>query len=495
MSENKNLEIADKAPKKVVENTIEVKVEERIGKIFQLQTEQSLVLRSSTVAERKLVLQKFLSVIEKYTSEIVEAGQKDFNKPETETLIAEVFPVVHEIKHALKHLSSWAKPKKVSSTKATFGTKSKVVYEPKGVSLIISPWNYPVNLTFGPLVSALAAGCTAIIKPSEFTPHMSKVISKIVDEAFDEKLVAVFEGEVDVSLALLECPFDHIFFTGSPQVGKSIMVAAAKHLSSVTLELGGKSPVVVDETTDLEKTAGKIAWGKFANNGQTCIAPDYVIVHESKVDELVTTLKQTISNAYGASPKTNDDYGRIVNRAHTNRIKDLIDDGIKNEGLVVVGGEIDVKDRYISPTVVVGKYGDKKFLNSKLMTEEIFGPVLPIISYREIGEVINQINSMPKPLALYMYSENKSLTDYVLQRTSSGGACINTNMVQFLHGNLPFGGVNNSGIGNAHGEFGFKAFSHERAVLEDKFTSNHMLYPPYTKRVKSFVKFVNKYLA
>lgn len=477
----------------VIEQGIAKFNDSRIDRVFKLQSDYAIELRSASIAQRKEVLNKFLSVIEKYTSEIVEAGKRDFNKPETETLISEVFPVVHEIKHTLKHLRKWAKPKKVSATKVTFGTKSKVVFEPKGVSLIISPWNYPINLTFGPLASAIAAGNTAMIKPSEFTPNMSAVISKIVKECFEDKHVSVFEGELETSLALLNKPFDHIFFTGSPQVGKSVMAAASKHLSSVTLELGGKSPVVIDETTNLKKTAGKVAWGKFTNNGQTCIAPDYVLIHQSKLNEFVSEMKSAISSAYGTSIKSNSDYARVVNIPHTLRVKGLLDDGKKQGGKVVIGGEVDVDQRYISPTVVVGDSSSLEFINSRLMQEEIFGPVLPIITYRDINQAIAHINSTPKPLALYIYSENKQVVDRVLQQTSSGGSCINTNMMQFLHSNLPFGGVNNSGIGNAHGEYGFKAFSHERAVLEDKFTSNHLLYPPYTSRVKSLVKLLSKY--
>jgi len=467
----------------------------RITDVFNQQTDYALDLRISTIQQRKAVLKRFLKTIEKFTPAIVEAGMQDFNKPEVEVMLAEIFPVVHEIKHTLKHLSKWMKPKKASPTKATFGSSSRVIYEPKGVSLIISPWNYPVNLTFGPLVSALAAGNTAMIKPSEFTPNLSKVISDIVSECFDEKEVAVFEGEVDVSIALLEKPFDHIFFTGSPQVGKSVMAAAAKNLTSVTLELGGKSPVVIDSSANLKKAAQKIAWGKCSNNGQTCIAPDYILVPEQNLDTFVEEMKLAITGAYGEQIKDNPDYARVVNVAHTNRIKGLLDDALTNDGEVVFGGEIDTNERYIAPTLVVGKKGSDKFNNSRIMQEEIFGPLLPIITYQDTHEAISHINAHPKPLALYVFSENKKMTDTVIQKTSSGGVCINENIVHFLQGNLPFGGVNNSGIGNSHGEYGFKAFSHERAVLQDKFMSNSMLYPPYTKKVTTLAKLMSKYFS
>ena len=468
---------------------------QNIDNVFALQSEYALKLRSSTVNERKEVLKRFITIFEKYTTELVEAGKKDFNKPEAESLLSEIFPVIHEAKHTIKHLAKWSKPKKVTATKVSFGTKSKIIYEPRGVCLIVSPWNYPINLSFCPLISAIAAGNTAIIKPSELTPHLSKVIANIINECFDEKHVAVFEGNVDVSLALLEKPFDHIFFTGSPKVGKSVMAAAAKHLSSVTLELGGKSPVIVDETSNLTKTAGKIVWGKFTNSGQTCIAPDYLLIHESKLDELINELTNSITSAYGSDIKNNADYGRIVNSAHTNRIQALLNDGVKHAGEIVFGGEIDLDQRYISPTLIIGDSTNADFMNSALMQDEIFGPVLPILSYKNINDAILRINKMPKPLALYVFSENRETIDQVLTQTSSGGSCINTSIIHFIQNNLPFGGVNNSGMGSAHGIYGFKDFSHERGVLEDKFTSNHFLYPPYTSRVKSLIKLIFKFAA
>ena len=376
----KDKAVIKKAVQSKVINTDPNDASARINDVFNLQSDYALDLRSSTIEQRKATLKRFLKTVEKYTPEIVEAGMQDFNKPEVEVMLAEIFPVVHEIKHTLKHLSKWMKAKRASPTKATLGSSSKVIYEPKGVSLIISPWNYPVNLTFGPLVSALAAGNTAMIKPSEFTPNLSNVISNIVKDCFDEKEVAVFEGEVDVSIALLEKPFDHIFFTGSPQVGKSVMAAAAKNLTSVTLELGGKSPVVIDSSANLKKAAQKIAWGKCSNNGQTCIAPDYILVPENSLDAFVSEMKTAITGAYGEQIKNNPDYARVVNVAHTKRIKGLLDDALQNDGEVVFGGEIDVNERYIPPTLVVGKKGSKKFINSRLNQEEIFGPVLPIIT-------------------------------------------------------------------------------------------------------------------
>ncbi|KZZ41322.1 hypothetical protein A3758_23145, partial [Oleiphilus sp. HI0118] len=395
----------------------------KIDQIFKQQQEKAISLRLSTLEQRREILKRFLMVVERHQPDIIEAGKKDFNKPESETLVAEIFPVVHEIKHTLKHLKKWMKAKPVPATKATLGTKSKIVYEPKGVSLIISPWNYPFNLTLGPLVSSIAAGNTAMIKSSELTPNMSRVIAKIVKEAFDEDHATVFEGEVDVSLALLEKPFDHIFFTGSPQVGKSVMAAAAKNLSSVTLELGGKSPVVVDKSANLKKSAGKITWGKFVNNGQTCVAPDYLFVHEDVAEEFVDHMKATLVTFYGDNVKDNEDYGRIVNERHTQRIKGLIEDAVQHGGKIICGGDVNICDCFIAPTLISGKLADEGFINCTLMQEEIFGPVLPIITYRDLDEVVNHINRNHKPLALYIYSETNDVSENILCRTSSGGAC------------------------------------------------------------------------
>lgn len=493
IQENSEMNIvASNEIEKKTDNLKQAKIEE----IFSEQQSNALVLRSRSLIERRQKIKHFLSVFEKYVPEIVEACKKDFEKPEAEVMVTEIFPVVHEAKHALKHLSNWMKPKKVTTTKISLGTKSTIVSEPKGVSLIISPWNYPFNLTFGPLVSAIAAGCTAIIKPSEMTPHAAKLISKIVAESFDEKEVAVFEGEADVSQTLLEFPFDHIFFTGSPAVGKIVMAAAARNLTSTTLELGGKSPAIVDVSANIKASAGKIVWGKFSNNGQTCIAPDYILVHEDVKDNLVKEIGNAIKSSYGkelSKLKNNSDYCRIVNDRHTARLKGLFDDAVENGWEVALGGNIDVANRFVSPTILTGRKENSELFKTRIMQEEIFGPLLPILTYKNIDEAIARINSQPKPLALYIFGNNDQFNERVIKRTSSGDVCVNQNLVHFLQSNLPFGGVNNSGIGSSHGEYGFKAFSHERSVLVDKFTANHLLYPPYKKRVTSLTKLLVKF--
>jgi aldehyde dehydrogenase (NAD+) len=334
--------------------------------------------------------------------------------------------------------------------------------------LIIGPFNYPVNLTLGPLVSAIAAGNTAIVKPSELTPQLSALICKVVREVFTEDEVAIFEGEADVSQALLELPFDHIFFTGSPTIGKYVMGAAAKNLTSVTLELGGKSPTIIDETANLKLAAINVMWAKFANAGQTCIAPDYVFVHESVKEKWVECCREQLTKAYGATmgeQKNSSHLAHIVNARHATRIKALLDDAQANGARVLTGGGSSQDECFVQPTLL-----DQVPQNTRIMDEEIFGPLLPVIGYSNLDEVIAHINEGHKPLALYIYSRNNANIDKVLSKTVSGGACVNHALIQFLHGNLPFGGINNSGMGNAHGHYGFKSFSHERAVVRTQFS-------------------------
>jgi len=381
---------------------------------------------------------------------------------------------------------------KVPTPLNMLGTSGKIIYEPKGNTLIISPWNFPFNLTFGPLISAIAAGNTVMIKPSELTPNSSAIISKIISEIFPENEVAVITGGVDTSTELLKLKFDHIFFTGSPRVGKVVMTAAAKHLSSVTLELGGKSPTIVDETANIKRSAKRIAWAKWMNNGQICIAPDYIYVHRSKSDELVDELTKNIKIYYGDDASKSDSYARIVNDQNSKRLSDLVE-GIKSDkgkGEVVYGGITGIEERYVSPTIVLNPD-----VNSELMQQEIFGPVLPILLYDDLNEVINYINDREKPLALYVYSNNKSNIDRIIKYTSSGGVLINDSLVHFFHNELPFGGANNSGIGKSHGLYGFQAFSNTKGVLKQTlpFSAIQLLYPPYTARVKKWVDIFMKY--
>lgn len=454
-------------------------LQQQIDEVFSAQKMQALKLRNSTSLLRIALLRKLLEWIKQNQEDIRRAVHADFKKPYPEIDVSEIYVVTSEINHAIKHLEGWMKPKKVPTPLTMLGSKSYIQYEPKGTTLIIAPWNYPFNLALGPLVSALSAGCTAIIKPSEMTPHTSALIRRIVEETFDKSLVAVFEGEINVSQLLLAKPFDHIFFTGSPAVGKIIMKAAAENLSSITLELGGKSPAIVDSKTNLNDAAEKIIYGKFLNCGQTCIAPDYVLVHDSVKEVFLTKLKEQIEKMYNPTKKgieKSKDYSRIVNQKHLQRIKKLVADADQKGAKIYLGGNFNEAENYFEPTVITDLTEEMD-----LMQEEIFGPILPVLGFADMEEAINYINLKPKPLALYIFSNNKDTIKRVLKETSSGGAVINDCALHFLQNELPFGGVNNSGIGKSHGYFGFLAFSNEKAVLRQRIgmTATKPLFPPY----------------
>lgn len=416
-------------------------------------------------------------------SRIHSAIYDDFRKPPMETDATEVFHVLAEIKTALKSLHRWASPTQVPTPLHLIGTQSWIQPEARGVCLIISPWNYPFSLAVGPLVSALAAGNAVVLKPSEVTPSVSTLIREMCDQVFDPSIVAVCEGGPEISQALLALPFDHIFFTGSPTVGRIVMRAAAEHLASVTLELGGKSPAIVCPDAWLDDTAKRIAVGKFINNGQTCIAPDYILVHRSIERKFIDTLVHSVNELYVADRnlKASEDYGRIVNQKHFDRLEQMIDESLSLGARIEMKGNSDRASRFIHPVILSGVSAD-----SRMMKEEIFGPILPVVSYDDLSDAIEFINKHPKPLALYLFSSDKSVHDQVVGSTSSGSVCINDCGIQFLHTSLPFGGINNSGIGNSHGYFGFRAFSHEKPVLTQKrgITSISAFYPPFTQRTK-----------
>lgn len=456
-------------------------------KLFENQLHKSIHWRKSSFEERILRLKRLRDWIKNHQEEIRKALWKDFNKPAPEVDLNEIFPVTSEINHAIKNLKSWMAPKKVSTPLPMIGTSAWIQCEPKGRSLIISPWNFPFNLTIGPLVSAIAAGCTAIIKPSEFSPHTSALVHQLVNEIFEAEEVAVCLGEVEVAAELLKLPFDHIFFTGSPAVGKIVMKAAAQHLSSVTLELGGKSPVIIDSTADLKDAAQKIIWGKFVNCGQTCIAPDYILVQEEIKEEFILQAKTQLQIYYDPTFKgieKSPDYARIINQKHLERLRTLLDDALEKGGRIAFGGKSDNSSKYFEPTLLTGVNHDMLILQ-----EEIFGPILPILSYKNIQEAIVLINAQPKPLALYYFGSNSKNSNKILEETSSGNMVINDCVLHFLHNELPFGGVNNSGIGKAHGYHGFLAFSNEKGVLKQRVGYNNvsLLRPPYGVKAKKII--------
>lgn len=468
-----------------VQSQLESKVdEEAIQRVFEKQRKRAIELRTTTAETRIEKIEKLRDAVLAHRDEIYAACAADFRKPEPEVDIGEVMPIVAEANATIRHLPGWMKPVSVRPTMAMLGTKAKILRQPLGVTLIVAPWNYPVNLALSPLITAIAAGNTAIVKPSEMTPHASALVRKIVEECFDEDEVAVFEGDAAVAQALLELPLDHIFFTGSPAIGKVVMAAAAKHLTKVTLELGGKSPTIVDRSADIKHTAKSIAFGKWTNNGQTCIAPDYVYVHEDVKDALVAEIGKVLGKAYGGDAASSPDYARIVNDRHHGRLASMLQEALDKGAKVETGGQVRGDgENFIAPTVLTNVDRD-----GRIMNEEIFGPLLPIITYGDIGEAIRYVNANPKPLALYVYAKDRNVIDRVLTETSSGDACINTSVVHYLHLNVPFGGVNNSGLGKSHGLHGFLAFSHERSVVEDKFSSSLMMAPPYTNSVKKMIK-------
>jgi aldehyde dehydrogenase (NAD+) len=412
----------------------------------------------------------------------------DFKKHPVEVLSSEISAIIQQITHVKKNLSRWMSDKMVDTPLTLVGTKSWIRYEPKGVCLILAPWNYPFNLSILPLIYAIAAGNTVLLKPSELAPHTASYINNMISTLFQKDEIIVLEGDAALAGELLTLPFHHIYFTGSPQIGKIVMAAAARHLSSVTLELGGKSPAIIEKTAPIEASAEKCVWAKHFNNGQTCIAPDYLMVQEEVADVFVSAYQKSIQKLYNAENKgikNSPDYCRIINTKHFNRIKDLFDDAVSKGARVLAGGEFDETERFISPTLL-GNVSD----HMKIMEEEIFGPVMPMMTFKHIEEVIEQIYAKPKPLSLYIASKNETFTREVIKNTSSGGTVINDYLLGYLNPDLPFGGVNNSGIGKAMGFHSFVEFSNERGIVKRTFGTLSFIYPPYNGLKQKLVSFL-----
>jgi aldehyde dehydrogenase (NAD+) len=463
-----------------------------IKKVFDAQRQNAFAISQTTADERIVKLKKLHTYLITHQDEIKRVMYADFCKPGAEAILGEVYALSGEIKHTIKNLKNWMKTQRVSTPMSLIGTASYIKYEAKGNVLIISPWNYPLSLAIKPLVSAIAAGNVAILKPSELTPNTSAFVSQMLGDLFSSNEVAVFEGDASVAGELLKIPFNHIFFTGAPSIGKIVMRAAADHLASVTLELGGKSPSIIDETADISKIAPITAWGKCLNNGQTCIAPDYVFVHESKKDEFLSEYQKAITkmyNAQGEGIEKSDSYARIVNARHFGRIKGYIDDALAKGAKISSGGKTIAEQNFIEPTVLTNVNEDMK-----VMQDEIFGPILPIMTYRSNDEVIAYINSKEKPLALYINSRNRANIDEFLNKTSAGDTIINDVLLQFGNTEIPFGGVNNSGIGKANGHFGFQEFSNMRGVMKRQFGTMKFIYPPYTPKVQKLINLFVKYV-
>ncbi len=465
--------------------------DDRIEKLFHKQRANQAKVKRSTATERIAKLEKLRAAIVEREAAIRDAMFKDFRKSPTEVDITEIYASLVELKDAIKSLRKWMKPQSVTTPLALFGTRSQINYEPRGVVLIIGPWNYPFQLIIAPLVAAIAAGNCAVCKPSELTEHTAKVIVELLGAVFSEDEVAVVEGGPAETQRLLALPFDHFFFTGSTKVGRIVAEAAAKHLASTTLELGGKSPVVVDDSADIALTANRIVWGKFVNAGQTCIAPDYVFVSEQREAELVGELRKSIATMYGASEddrKKSPDLCRVINTRNFDRLKKMLDDSVGQGAKVEIGGGTDATERYIAPTVLTNVKAEQP-----VMAEEIFGPILPVMTYKKLSDVPAFIAARDKPLSLYVFATDPRAVDQIIDNTTAGGTCVNNSLIHFANPHLPFGGVGPSGTGNYHGFYGFKAFSHERAVLrQGRIDMLKTVYPPYGPKVSRMLKWMFK---
>lgn len=412
--------------------------------------------KTKDVAFRIETLKKLRELVVRHEDDILKAVKADLNKPEMEAKRAEVGLVLSEIDFAVENLAEWASPKEVETPSTHAGAKSYIYQDPYGLALVIAPWNYPFQLAVSPVVGAIAAGNCVVLKPSELTPHTSSLLAKMFNENFPEEYLTVVEGEVETSTALLKENFDYIFFTGSTMVGKIVAEAAAKHLTPVTLELGGKSPTIVHEDANIEEAAKRIARGKFANAGQTCVAPDYILVQRNVKDELLANLKQIVTNTYGEDVSQNLDFPHVVSEKHFDRLNSFL-----TNGDIVFGGKTDRSRLFIEPTVL-----DNISWEDNVMQDEIFGPILPVIVYDEISEVIQAIVKRPKPLALYLFSEDEAVQDHILNSVSFGGGSINDTINHMTSHYLPFGGVGDSGMGAYHGKASFDTFSHAKSILK-----------------------------
>lgn len=431
-----------------------------IRRVFALQQAHQWEMKATTAEQRKARLRKLKAAVEAHGDEIVSAVRQDIRKPENEIRITEYANVIANIDRNINSLDEWMKPVEVVPS-LNSDDRAKIVCEARGVCLILGPWNFPFGLVMGPLAAAVAAGNCCIVKLTDLCPAIAGVAARIIRDAFDENEVALFEGDVDVATALLELPFNHIFFTGSARVGKLVMTAAAKHLATVTLELGGKSPVIVDQGADLKQVAGDLAAAKQFNGGQACISPDYLLVREQHKDSLTEEFRARVEqNLYSKDGQIRkENIAQIVDPGNFARIKRLFDDALAKGASVAVGGILEEDDRTIHPTLLTDVTPDML-----IMQEEIFAPIVPVMTYEDIDDAVRYIAGRDKPLALYLYSTNQDNIDKVLSGTSSGGVTINGFFSHYLENQLPFGGVNQSGMGSYHGVFGFKAFSHERAI-------------------------------
>jgi aldehyde dehydrogenase (NAD+) len=441
--------------------------------------------RTRTLEWRRAQLGGLRRMLEECDGELVAALAADLGRPAMEAFVADIGHAKIELRHMDKHLAAWMRPKKVSLPITVAPAKGWIQSEPLGVCLVIAPWNYPIQLLVEPLAAALAAGNCVVAKPSELAPACSAVLAKLLPRYVDPDAVVVVEGGVEETTALLDQRWDHIFFTGSTAVGRVVAAAAAKHLTPTVLELGGKSPTYVHASADLDVAARRITWGKLLNLGQTCIAPDYVLADRQIRDQLVDKIQAQITAFYGTDPKSSDSLSRIINERHTLRLKGLLDAGA---GTVVTGGQVDVDQRWVAPTITLDPSPE-----SPVMQEEIFGPILPVLAVDGPAEAKAFITARAKPLALYIFASKDEVIDDVVDNVSSGGVCINQTLMHILPADLPFGGVGDSGMGAYHGKKGFEALSHQKSVLKKPTRPDlKMLYPPYKPRMEKLVRRILK---
>ncbi|SMB89771.1 aldehyde dehydrogenase family protein [Deinococcus hopiensis] len=441
---------------------------------------------------RRTILRHLREGLRRHRTALADALARDLGKSRAEAEITELHPVMEEIGHTLRHLPRWMAPRPVSTPAALLGTRSEVQSQARGVTLILGPWNYPVNLTLMPLVASLAAGNTVILKPSEKAPATAEALRRLLEEVFEPHLVAVVLGDAGVAEGLTRMPFDHIFFTGSGPVGRRVLAAAAENLTGVTLELGGKSPALVHASADLDLTAQRLGWGKFLNAGQTCVAPDYALVPEALRDTFVERLRGLIAYRFGEGEhlRAGPDYGRMVDARSVERLERLTRESVAAGARVALGGEFDASARFVSPTLVTGVTPEMP-----LMAEELFGPVLPVLTYRTFDEALALIRRLDPPLALYTFAEDPAAVARVQNETTSGGLIVNGTIIHLSNPNLPFGGVGASGMGRYHGEYGFRTFSHERAVMvEGRNSAIRFMYPPYGRPVPRFLAWALRHM-
>ncbi|MEL7118122.1 MAG: aldehyde dehydrogenase family protein [Bacteroidota bacterium] len=474
-------------------NQVEHQLNE-ITKVFHKQHDRLDALKATSYRERVEKLNKIERYLldEKNVDNLIQALYEDFKKPAFEVLSSESGLVLQHIKYIKRNLKSWLQVQPHITGLALVGTRSYVLPEPKGLTLILAPWNYPLNTALIPLVYSIAAGNAVILKPSEMTPATSSYIKTMFNKLFDEGEIAIIEGGVSVSQHLLSLPFNHIHFTGSTRVGKIVMKAAAEHLTSVTLELGGKSPAIIDRELNIKEAAEKLAWGKFFNGGQTCIAPDYALVHEAVVDDLIKELKNAITNMYdpeGNGIEKTTDLAHVVNESHFNRLTQLISDATEKGAKIEFGGTTIMGETFLAPTIISGITTEME-----IMEDEIFGPILPIITYKTKEEAVQFINRLPKPLALYIASRNNNTIRYFVDHTTAGGTVINDYLLGYSNPDLPFGGVNSSGIGRAFGKEGFFEFTNRRSIIKRSYGTIKFIFPPYKTGKVKMAKLLSRWI-